>query len=297
MHSNSKKPLVSIGLPTYNRPDFLERALSFFRHQSYPHIEVIVSDDCYPGNENRLICEQQLAAGLNVKYSRPEKNLGGPKNHKEVLFLASGEYFFWASDDDLWDKEFISSGVAALEAHPDFSGWMPSFVNTNNNNEIIRHYPLFTRFSSENKLFNCIKFLIEPESLGKCLIVHGIYRRQILLDYVMQYFWDRGRPWMDNSFAYGLHSRLKILFSEQVLLYKCVFDSLEDPQNPSLVSWKNYSGPELNELWAYTLEHAIAASGLFYKTLPFIAFPLRVFLNIAFRLRHKIVKKWAHLSP
>lgn len=38
-------PLVSIGIPNFNRAEFLKDSLSVALSQSYPNIEVIVSDN------------------------------------------------------------------------------------------------------------------------------------------------------------------------------------------------------------------------------------------------------------
>ena len=44
-------PLVSIGIPTYNRPEGLRAALLAITRQTYKNIEVIVSDNASPGGE------------------------------------------------------------------------------------------------------------------------------------------------------------------------------------------------------------------------------------------------------
>ena len=43
-------PLVSIGIPTYNRPEGLRKLLDSMLNQTYKNIELIVSDNATPGN-------------------------------------------------------------------------------------------------------------------------------------------------------------------------------------------------------------------------------------------------------
>ncbi|MEL6166686.1 MAG: glycosyltransferase, partial [Cyanobacteria bacterium J06628_3] len=43
-----KQPLVSIIIPTYNRPEYLNLALASAVQQTYQNIEIIVSDNCSP---------------------------------------------------------------------------------------------------------------------------------------------------------------------------------------------------------------------------------------------------------
>ncbi|MBD0261856.1 MAG: glycosyltransferase family 2 protein, partial [Tolypothrix sp. Co-bin9] len=47
---DSKKSLVSVIIPTYNRPKYLKQAIESAIKQTYKNIEIIVSDDCSPEN-------------------------------------------------------------------------------------------------------------------------------------------------------------------------------------------------------------------------------------------------------
>lgn len=281
-------PLVSVGLPTYNRPLFLKRALNSLKNQSYTNFEVIVSDDCYPAEENRIVCDEFLKRGLNIIYHKPEKNLGAPNNHKRVLELAKGKYFFWASDDDLWDNHFISKGVLELEKNSKVVGWSPSFVNINNSEDIIRTYPSLKRFSSGPfKIWDLTKFLLDPESLGKCILAHGIYRTKELKEYVKVYFWNRGFPWMDNTFLYGLLSRMNITCSEEILFYKGLVDS----QSTEIyrMSWRNYTGPVCDGGYLfYIKEHMVAAKNIPYALWAVLVLSFRFFVIHGFRIINKI---------
>lgn len=286
-------PLVSVGLPTFNRPLLLARALGNLQNQTYKNIEIIVSDDCYPSEDNKKVCDEFTLQGLRIKYHRPEKNLGGPNNHKRVLDLASGKYFFWASDDDQWDKNFISAGVLALETNTHIGGWSPSFVNTDVNGSITRTYPALSRFSSTSfKTFDLAKYLIEPESLGKCVLVHGIYLTQPLKDFANIYFWNRGKPWMDNSFMYGLITRINILCTSDVMLYKTIIDSDNSSRSidvkPYEMTWKDHAGPNMRDYAHFTHEHALAAKNYSHAILAWIMFALRFIIDIGFRVFKKL---------
>ena len=50
-----EQPLVSIIIPTYKRPDTLERAINSVLNQTYKNIEVIVVDDNNPDTEGRRL--------------------------------------------------------------------------------------------------------------------------------------------------------------------------------------------------------------------------------------------------
>ena len=122
------RPLVSVGIPTYNRPVGLRRTLRLICGQTYQNIEIIVSDNASPDPETRSVVEEFVARDERIKYFRQPSNIGALANFRFVLAKASGEYFMWAADDDEWDAKFIETCVAV--ANPSCSV-MTSFSTVN----------------------------------------------------------------------------------------------------------------------------------------------------------------------
>jgi glycosyltransferase involved in cell wall biosynthesis len=48
MNTKPLEPLVSVIIPTYNRPEYLKQAITSAVAQIYQNIEIIVSDNCSP---------------------------------------------------------------------------------------------------------------------------------------------------------------------------------------------------------------------------------------------------------
>lgn len=103
----NKSPLVSIGIPTYNRPEGLRRTLECITKQTYKNLEIIVSDNCSLGPETEAVVRDFMAKDSRIQYFRQQENKGGVFNGKFVLKKATGEYFMWAADDDEWETHFI----------------------------------------------------------------------------------------------------------------------------------------------------------------------------------------------
>ena len=116
------RPLVSIGLPTYNRPDGLRRALRHLTDQTYGSIEILVSDNCSTDLDVRLVLEESAAADPRVKVFHQASNTGAVSNFRFVLEQASGDFFMWASDDDWWESTFIERALALLRESPSAVG-------------------------------------------------------------------------------------------------------------------------------------------------------------------------------
>jgi glycosyltransferase involved in cell wall biosynthesis len=103
-------PLVTIGIPTYNRSDsYLRETLSSALNQTYDNIEIIVSDNCSSdGTENYV-------RGLNnprIRYFRHDTNIGPHNNFNYCLKQSRGAYFLLLHDDDLIDGDFVESCMA-----------------------------------------------------------------------------------------------------------------------------------------------------------------------------------------
>lgn len=105
-------PLLSVCIPTYNRPDLLERALRSVVDAPVPDsgaVEIIVSDN---STDER---SQELCAGLLASWDGPTRyvlnrpGVGAVPNFNCCLDLATGTWVLILHDDD-----YLVDGVAAL---------------------------------------------------------------------------------------------------------------------------------------------------------------------------------------
>lgn len=111
-------PLVSVGIPAYNRPDGLRQTLDLITRQTYQNLEIIISDNCSPGNETENIAKEYIRRDPRILYYRQEENKGAAFNFRFVLDQASGEYFMWAADDDGWSLDAIEKYVNKFNTSP-----------------------------------------------------------------------------------------------------------------------------------------------------------------------------------
>ena len=108
-------PLVSICTPTYNRPDFLERAIRSCLAQTFQDFEIIVTDNSTNDSSEKRI------ARLNdprIRYFKNEKNLGPCGNSNRAVSLVKGKYLKFLMDDDLIKPRCLELMVSALENNP-----------------------------------------------------------------------------------------------------------------------------------------------------------------------------------
>lgn len=106
-------PLLSIVIPTYNRPAYLKEAVISALGQTYPNIEVVIGDngtaDATQGWERELTDDPRLT------YRRNPRNLGMPGNFNALADAARGEYLVALGDDDRLLPEFASRLMAEMK--------------------------------------------------------------------------------------------------------------------------------------------------------------------------------------
>ena len=115
---NLYTPLMTIGIPTYNRAEMLRRSIESALCQDHSMIEVIISDNASTDN-TQAVCQEFCKKDVRVKYVLQSHNKGSTANFDEVLKKASGEYFMWLADDDWLDPSYVRRCVELLETYPD----------------------------------------------------------------------------------------------------------------------------------------------------------------------------------
>ncbi|WP_447968809.1 glycosyltransferase family 2 protein [Nitrospira sp. M1] len=110
----SRKPSITIGLPTYNAEKFLEETLDSLLEQTFQDFEIIISDNAST-DRTESICQTYVARDSRIRYVRNEKNLGAAFNYNQTFELSVGEYFKWAAADDLCAPSYIEKCITALE--------------------------------------------------------------------------------------------------------------------------------------------------------------------------------------
>lgn len=111
--------IVSIGVPTYRRPELLRLALESIANQTYHDIEVCVSDNATPGSQVEAVIDEYRSRIPNLKFVRQAVNIGAVPNLMYLLQQAHTPYFMWLADDDVLSPRYVEMLVKQLEADRD----------------------------------------------------------------------------------------------------------------------------------------------------------------------------------
>ncbi len=114
--SNIKNaPLVSILIPTHNRPYYFDIAFRSALAQTYPNIEIVISD-----NGDDELTQEYITPFLTdkrIKYYR-EKGMPAYNNWSKCIELASADYVSYLMDDDMLHPEKIERMMKYMVTNP-----------------------------------------------------------------------------------------------------------------------------------------------------------------------------------
>jgi glycosyltransferase involved in cell wall biosynthesis len=96
----SMRPLVSICVPTYQRPYLIREALASCWVQDYAPIEILVGDDSQDDATERAVAAAAEAERRPVHYWRNSPSLGQAENINRLLDRATGDRLIILHDDD-----------------------------------------------------------------------------------------------------------------------------------------------------------------------------------------------------
>lgn len=108
----ASSPVVTVIIPTHNRPDFLVSTLRSVLDQTFQNFEIIVVNDS--GMDVGDIV-QWLNRGNKISYVRHPYNQGLAAARNTGIKLARGKYLAYIDDDDLYYSDHLETLVNFLE--------------------------------------------------------------------------------------------------------------------------------------------------------------------------------------
>ena len=114
--------LVSVIVLAYRSAETIIETLDSIKNQTYPNIELIVTDDCSPDNTVQVVqgwMAENEGTLTAIKLVTSEKNTGLPANINRGLKVAQGVYYKGIAGDDYLTADAIESYVRFCEENPD----------------------------------------------------------------------------------------------------------------------------------------------------------------------------------
>lgn len=187
--------LLSVCIPTYNRPLSLVNCLnSFFKQKKLnkKDFEICISDNCSKYNIANVI--RPFKKRLNIRYNKNKKNLGFAMNVLKVSLMAKGKFIWFLGDDDLIVNNSINYLTKLIKSHNDVDFF---FINS--------YYLDKSHLDKHTKPFN-IKFLPKkmkthsPMKKNKKTKFFQLIDHRVCFDYLLGFYVNafRRELWCNN---------------------------------------------------------------------------------------------------
>jgi glycosyltransferase involved in cell wall biosynthesis len=110
----SKKPLISILIPVFNRAQLIGRAIESALNQTYSNIEVIVVDNAST-DDTYNVAKRYAQQDRRVRVYQNIENIGPVRNWRRCAELAKGEFAGLLFSDDWYEPTFVEKALEYLE--------------------------------------------------------------------------------------------------------------------------------------------------------------------------------------
>ena len=186
-------PLVSVVIPSFNRLDYLLRAIESVLNQTYSKTEIIVVND---GSTEEGYLEHKYIKDIkqiNLEQNQKIINGFGPGNIRNFgINKASGDWIAFLDDDDLWLKDKLEIQLNHLKGTDLKMSSTDALIGNGIYNEKLKYKSLLNDYYYKkikkavfrNYFINRFKKLIYPETFTKDFIttVNPIITSTVLLD-------------------------------------------------------------------------------------------------------------------
>lgn len=100
-------PKVAVVMATYNGEKFIEEQLQSIVNQTYPNLEIVITDDCSTDGTYSIL-QRYAHRYPNISCYQNRRNIGYVKNFEKAIKLAEADYIALSDQDDIWQHDKIA---------------------------------------------------------------------------------------------------------------------------------------------------------------------------------------------
>ncbi|MCH8903145.1 MAG: glycosyltransferase family 2 protein [Bacteroidetes bacterium] len=108
-----RQPILSVIVPVFNTENYLDKCLDSIANQTLTDIEIIVVNDCSPGDTGAVM--ERFLNDDRISYIKLSKNGGLGTARNEGMRKASGKYITFCDSDDWVDLYLYEEMCSSLE--------------------------------------------------------------------------------------------------------------------------------------------------------------------------------------
>lgn len=235
--SPSKRPLVSIVIPVYNREDLVVESIESALSQTYLNCEIIVVDNFSTDSTWELISALRKKHP-QISIYRQTENIGPVRNWYSAISKAKGEYLKILFSDDLMYPDYLEETVQRFNDDVGFVITSFDMGKDSNNAIVVNDWPEIDGLISSSvyieKALSRFAFLVSPGA--------AIFRTSDVLDVFEE---EVPSPRLSNFKSHGAGPDLLIFLKiankypfiykskKALVLFRDHFDSQTNKMNKS----------------------------------------------------------------
>ncbi|GBD88055.1 hyaluronan synthase [bacterium BMS3Abin03] len=147
-----KEPLFSVVVPTFNRPDYLPKALDSLSNQVFKNFEVIVVND---GKTDESYIVDKYEGKIYIRYLHHIVNRERSASRNDAIKIARGKYLAFLDDDDIYYPDHLQLLAENMDEQYDIfytDAVRAVYEKTGNKYKLKDKYVLYSIEYDRNKL-------------------------------------------------------------------------------------------------------------------------------------------------
>ncbi|HVZ66636.1 MAG TPA: glycosyltransferase family 2 protein [Patescibacteria group bacterium] len=217
---NTKQPLVSIVIPTYNRKEMAAGLIKSILKSTYKNLELIVVDDASTDGTSQYL-SKKFGKNKKIIIRRNKTNMFAAGSKNEGQKMAHGKYIAFIDDDNVVDKLMIEKLISLLDSDPSIGEVGPvNYVMGKKNKVLLTRSTRNMWTTKTNHIRSLEKFrsqkFWETDDIPNAFIVRADILKQNKISF-RPYF---GIMYEESDFAYRIRlAGYKIMIVKDAKIY------------------------------------------------------------------------------
>jgi len=210
---NGNNPILTVAIPTRNRPEFLKQSLQSVLDQDFLDRRIIVMDNA-PEIEVRELVDE-LGKG-QVEYVKFNENLGIIGGWNRAIEACNTKYMSIFHDDDVMLPGFLRKSVDALETNPSA---MMSYTQANKVDPELKYLSIWSELYPSEGLIKGTDYLMYSIENGCCVtIAPTVVLRRSVFDKVGMFTDELCYNSFDFNMWIKIANEFDLVFTKEILV-------------------------------------------------------------------------------
>jgi len=172
-------PLVSVAMATRNGALYLREQLDSIYAQTWPHLEVVVTDDASTDGTPEILDEYARERGL--RWEANPTPLGLVRNFERAISLCRGDLIALSDQDDVWKPHKIATLIERIGDHTLIYGNIQEYIDLDGERKVEAAFEPIFRFARAHGSGRPTRYLLAES----WVVSHSVMFRRELVSHAL----------------------------------------------------------------------------------------------------------------